>query len=87
MENEEFASVSELALRLAGSLQAMEVIQDVLVSTLLLENPDRALVMEQHLQARYDLVPGSLDGVALKAFQERISNFRYGLQLLGPQST
>lgn len=87
MENKAVIALGELGLRLSGQAQAMEVIQDVLVSTLLMERPELALVMERHLQMRYDLVPGSLDGKALQAFQERISAFQHGLKLLGPQKS
>ncbi len=87
MENESFEALTNLVLNLAGQMQAVTVIQDVLTSTLLMERPDRALVMEQHLQLRYDQVPGSLDGAALEAFQDRIHAFQHGLALLGPQKT
>lgn len=87
MKNEELETLAELGKTLSGALQAREVIQDVLVSTLLMEDPERALVMAKHLEVRYDHAPGSLEGTALRVFQDRIDAFRHALELLGPSKT
>ncbi len=75
-------TMTELLQVMSGQLQATQVIQDVLVSTLLVNFPALADTMEAHLQARYDHAPGDMSGTALKHFQDRLDSFRHGIEVL-----
>lgn len=70
-----------LTTKLAGFVQAEQVILDVMLHALVERDPAIAASMQRHLDARYDEVPGELRGEALKAFEARVKNFRSLLAL------
>ncbi len=82
MNEELLAELAELLEAMSGQMQATQVIQDVLVSALLVSFPPIADTMETHLAERYDHVPGHLSGTALKHFQDRLNAFRHGIAVL-----
>lgn len=71
MEDDAVAALHRLCLMISGKVQAIEAIQDAIISSALQMNPGLAETLANHLTHRYDFVPGQLEGVALNSFQNR----------------
>ncbi|SIR00433.1 hypothetical protein [Pseudacidovorax sp. RU35E] len=82
-ETRAFTGLAELTFQMQGTLQAMQLIQEVLVSALLIEAPHIVDLLESQLAKRLAHGP-SVEGPAEEMYVRNIEAFQETLRCLGP---